>query len=501
MINENIVFDIDDVIVSETDFMRKNAPKFIEKYYGLSVEIKNPNGYKVSEVFDLEELFLKTCNLTKEQIMEKCKEIDSKFWTKNFIKYMFYPLKKDVRKTINYLKENGCRIYFVSTRGKKTKKDEKTIDRFIRENIVPFLTKLQLKLNFIKYNQVKLVQDEEEKIEFIKYIKAKFVFDDQLSILEKIPESAIPVCVKSSHNINKISNERILRVSSFENEEIKKLVLDNSKCKKNKNKKYGNVKIYEKIYTESFYVLVRTISKKFFIRKFKPIVCGLENIPDDKRSIVYVGNHRQDFDPLIVTLFAKNPTHWAALLRLFQAKENLFGRDDIAILRKLSAFLIKSMGSIPIARKTDDNYSEININSLLKIESYIKLNSCIGFYPEGTKNRVPDEQNILPLASDAIFSIVRHNNTWLQPFSIVWTPKDLNIPNKVVLIFPKAIEATGMNAKEIKQQWYNSVDYEIERTKHLFEQLRKIELENSDNSISEQQKQLVIKKFTTKNRI
>lgn len=495
---ENIVFDIDDVIVSETGFLRENAPKFLKKYYNLSVEIKNTNGYKVSETYGLREIFSKNNDLIEEQIEKKCKEIDSKFWTRNFLKYMFYPLKKDVRETINNLKEKGYRVYFVSTRGKKTKEKEKVIDKFIRQKIVPFLTKSQLNMNLIKYNQVKLVQNEEEKIEFIKDIKAKFLFDDQLSILEKVPENTIPVCVESNHNKNKILNQRILRVTSFENEEVKKLVLDNCKCKKKSKNKYGNVKVYEKIYTESFYVLVRTVFKNLFVKKFKPIVCGLENIPDDKRAVVYVGNHRNDLDPLIVTLFAKNPTHWAALLRLFQAKENLFGRDDIAVLRNLSAFLIKSMGSIPIARKTDDNYSDININSLLKIESYIKLNSCIGFYPEGTKNRKPEEQNILPLASDAIFSIVKHNRAWVQPFSIVWTPKDINIPNKVVLIFPKAIEATGMSTSEIKQQWYNSVNSEIERTKELFEQLRKIQLENSDDITREQQKQLVIKKFAVK---
>lgn len=489
----NIVFDIDDTIVNETGFMIKNAPRFLKRHYGIAPEIKNPNGYKLSEVFALDECFI---NLSDEQIKEKCAEIDNKFWTKNYLKYIFQPLKKDVRSTINDLKRLDYRIYFVSTRGKKTKENEKIIDSFIRLKVVPFLTKAQINFRLIKYNQIKLVQNETEKIEFIKYIKAKFVFDDQIGVLDQVPDNTIPVCMEANHNKNRILSEKILRVTSFEEDEVKKLILENSKLKKRlKKKKYDIVTPYERFFTECFYIFVRTCFKNLFIKKFQTIICGLENIPNDKRAVIFAGNHRHNLDPLIVTLFVKKPTHWAALLRLFQAKENLFGRNDIPILRKLSAILIKAIGSVPIARQTDENYSEINLNSLLKLENYIKLGSSIGFYPEGTKNKQPEMQNILPLASDVIFSIARHNNAWLQPFSVVWTPEDIHIPNKVVLIFHKAIETTGMSVNEIKQQWYEAVNGGIDRTKELFEEIRKIELGTTDEGEKKRQKSVVLSNF------
>lgn len=177
--------------------------------------------------------------------------------------------------------------------------------------------------------------------------------------------------------------------------------------------------------------------------KYKPIVHGKELIPCDKRAVVFVGNHRNNLDPLIATLFLKRPVHWAALLRLFEARENLFGRDDIWLYRKLSSYIIKWTGAFPIARPADADFKKINVSSLLKMDEYIKHGSSIGFFPEGTINREPEKQNVLPLASDVVFNIAKRNEAWLQPFAIVWAPKDVNIINKCIIIFSEPIETHG----------------------------------------------------------
>lgn len=491
----NIVFDIDDTITKETEFMLEYAPKYLKKKYNIDVTMKNPNGYNVSEVFGLREMFNEEF-LSEEEVEQKCTKATNDFWNSNYIKYMFYPLKKGAAKSINRLKEQGCNIYFLSMRGKKTKEKDTKFNEFIRLKVVPFLTKMQLKLNGIHYNQLKLVQTESEKLEFIKKIKPSFVLDDQVSLLERVPETTQAICVTAPHNQQMEISEKITRISSYENNEMNRVVEEYSRIKNKKLKRYVNVKFYERAFTEGLYVLVRNVSKHILVNKFKPIVCGLENVPDDKRAVIYTGNHRNNLDPLISTLFIDEPTHWAALLRLFEAKENLFGRNDIYMLRKLSSMLIKSIGCVPIARSTDENYQRVNLKTMLKIDEYIKMGSSIGFYPEGTLNRKPEEQNLLPLASDAVFKIVSRNNAWLQPVATVWVPKDIDIPNKVVLIFPKTIETTGMKANEIQTQWKQLLNDSIDSVNEMFEELRTIE--KSEASDKQIKKEFVIQNFKSR---
>lgn len=489
----NIVFDLDGTITNEIEYMLRYAPNYLKKKYDIDACVKNPNEYNLSDIFGLSEIF-NDGTLSQEEIEKKCIKATNGFWNgSNYVRYMFYPLKKDVAKEINALKECGINIYFLTTRGKKTKEHEEKIDKFIRLKVVPFLTKMQLGINGIHYNQVKLVQNEEEKLEFIKKIKPAFVLDDQVSLLEKLPESAQPICVTAPHNIKSSAVDEMVRLDSYENKTLSSIIEKDSKRKIKQIKKCMNIKAHEKFFTESFYVLTRNLFKHIFINKFKPIVCGLENVPNDKRAVVYTANHRNNFDPLLATLFIDKPTHWAALLRLFEAKENLFGRNDIYLLRKLSSLLIKSMGCVPIARETDENYQKTNLKTMMMIDEYIKLGSSIGFYPEGTLNRKPEEQNLLPLASDAVFKIAKRNNAWVQPVATIWTPKDIDIPNKAVLIFPEAIETTGMNEKEIQNQWEESMNSSINRANEMFEEFR--ELENSETFDKQLKRSLIIQKF------
>lgn len=40
-----VIFDIDDTIVNETEFLRNNAQPFLKRKYGIDVSVINPNGY------------------------------------------------------------------------------------------------------------------------------------------------------------------------------------------------------------------------------------------------------------------------------------------------------------------------------------------------------------------------------------------------------------------------------------------------------------------------
>ena len=141
----NIIFDIDDTITRETEFMMKYAPKYLKNKYNLDFKIINPNGYDVADVFGVEKI-LKDNNYPGN-IEEEVKKINSSFWNKYFLKYMFYPLKPDTKKIIDNLINKGYKINFVSLRGKKTHETENMKQKFVRKKIVPFLTKMQLKFN------------------------------------------------------------------------------------------------------------------------------------------------------------------------------------------------------------------------------------------------------------------------------------------------------------------------------------------------------------------
>ena len=116
----NVVFDIDGTITNETEFMLKYAPRYLKKKFNKDFKVVHPNGYDVSEVFGVGE-FLTQLGYEKEEVEKKIKNINSGFWNKNFIKYMFYPIKSDAKKIVADLKEKDCKITFASLRGKRTK--------------------------------------------------------------------------------------------------------------------------------------------------------------------------------------------------------------------------------------------------------------------------------------------------------------------------------------------------------------------------------------------
>ena len=122
------IFDIDDTIVEETKFMLKNAKSFLKNEFNLDVEIVNPNGYDVREVYALVE-HLKSIGYSEEQAIEQSNKINQAFWNANFVNYCRQPLKPGAKETIELLKQKGYRIMFVSLRGKATSKKATIVDK------------------------------------------------------------------------------------------------------------------------------------------------------------------------------------------------------------------------------------------------------------------------------------------------------------------------------------------------------------------------------------
>ncbi len=485
----NIIFDIDDTITKETEFMMKYAPKYLKSKYNLDFKVINPNGYDVAEVFGVEKI-LKDNNYPGN-IEEEVKKINSSFWNKYFLKYMFYPLKPDTKRIIDNLINKGYKINFVSLRGKKTYETENIKQKFVRKKIVPFLTKMQLKFNGIKYNKLFLVETNEHKNKLAKELNAEMIFDDNIDVLEN-SNNIIPICVETPHNkLVEFKNEKVIKIP-FTFSEINDL-LEN--CgKKIKTNKIKRIKFYEKAFTENTYVLLRTFSKKKIISKLKPLVIGQENIPSMKGPNIYVSNHRNIKDPIITIAFLKNPTHFAALKRMFDNNENMFGKVGKNIGTYATTIFVKSMGCLPIARPTDENYRTINISTFAKIKEYLSMDSSVAIYPEGTINRKPDENgNILPLKSDQIFKLSKDGNAIIRPVAIIWVPKEAKIENRVLIAFLKPIYTKGLTTEEISYLWKNSVDKAIDAMNKIMEELIKISNLNAKQEDSQEIKQLIKK--------
>ncbi len=477
----NLVFDIDDTITNETGFMIKYAPKYLKKKYKYDFFVQNPYGENLSEVFGVSK-FLEEKGYSKSEIEKEVNEVNSKFWTKYFIKYIFYPLKQDASKIINKLKEKGYKINFVSLRGIKTHNDENNLQKFIRKSIVPFITKIQLKLNRIKYDKLILVEKNEEKLEIARKLNANYVFDDNIEVLKSLDESMIAICIEAPHNIKiDLSQEKIARIP-FKADSIEDIIRKSNKQKKlpkfleSKQNEVKELKLYQKVYTELFYKLIRGVGKNQVIKTFKPIVLGEENIPTKKEATVFIGNHRDVKDPLITISFLKNPVHFAALKRMFEYNENIFGPVGKNIGTVATTLFVKSIGALPIARPNNENYIFTNLQTFKYIEDYLNANSSIAIYPEGTLNRNPDQNgNILPLKSLYSFQIAENGKAVVRPISIVWIPKNVKSDNRVIISFLKPIYTNGLKSKEIAEIWKKSVNESIEAINEMIEKMERIE--------------------------
>lgn len=477
----NVVFDVDDTITKETEFMLKYAPSFLMKKYNIQAKVVNPNGYNVDEVYGIKNI-LASKGVKKEDLDKETKKIVDSFWNKYFLKYMFYPLRSDIKDITKELKEMGYNINFVSLRGKKTIDKLNPIEKIVRLGIVPFLTKMQLVMNGIKHDKLYLVESNEDKLRIADDLNAKIIFDDNVSLLENVKHS-VPVCIETPHNVN----------HEFENKNVRKCLLDideildiADECKKNnkstiKSDRFKNLKLYQKVYTETVYKLCRNVSKKQVIKMFKPFVIGEENLPIIGGPNVFVGNHRNIKDPVITISLLENPTHFAALKRMFEYNENIFGPVGKNLGTYFTTWFVKSIGALPIARPNEENYMTINFQTFKYIEDYLNLNSSVAIYPEGTLNRHPEENgDILPLKSNHAFKIAENGKAIIRPVAIVWVPKEVDIENRVLITFLPPIYTNGMKANEIAEKWEKDMHEAITSMNSILDELIKMH-NNGDN--------------------
>ncbi len=141
------------------------------------------------------------------------------------------------------------------------------------------------------------------------------------------------------------------------------------------------------------YTIGRPIANVLFRLLYQPKIIGKENIPKEG-AVILAGNHKNNFDCLMLLCSTKRPIHFLAKIELFKGFKKI---------------LFNHLGLIPVDRQRK------NPEALKLAEDYLKDNKIIGIFPEGTHNKTKD--SILPFKIGAV-KMAYDTNTPIVPFVI-----------------------------------------------------------------------------------
>lgn len=163
---------------------------------------------------------------------------------------------------------------------------------------------------------------------------------------------------------------------------------------------------------------------------YRPKVYGLENIPEEG-AIIFVGNHRHAFDPIVVMTYTKRLVH-------YMAKESIF--------KGFHGFVFKKIGLIKVYRTRN------NPGAVIEAERILNNGGTVGIFPEGTRNKTEDE--LLKFRKGAVV-IAQKTNSKIVPFAIRGKykvfKKGLNIE------FGKPVDISNMEIEEANNYIRNEV--------------------------------------------
>lgn len=163
---------------------------------------------------------------------------------------------------------------------------------------------------------------------------------------------------------------------------------------------------------------------------YRPTVIGLENIPEDG-PVIFAGNHRHAFDPVVVMTHTKRFVH-------YMAKESLF--------KGIHGFLFKQIGLIKVYRTRN------NPIAVVEAEEILKNNGTVGIFPEGTRNR--SDEKLLRFRHGAV-AIAKQANSKIVPFAIKGEYKIFS--NKLIIEFGKPVDVSKMEVEEANDYLRNVV--------------------------------------------
>ena len=167
-----------------------------------------------------------------------------------------------------------------------------------------------------------------------------------------------------------------------------------------------------------FYGFLKCIYASLVTILYNPKVYGKENIPKDG-PIVFAGNHRHAFDPVVVMTYTNRFVH-------YMAKETLF--------KGIFGFLLRQIGIIKVYRTRN------NPLAIEEAENVLNEGGTIGIFPEGTRNKELKE-DLLKFKRGAVV-IAQNSGSKIVPFYINGQYKIFR--RTLELHFGKPIDVSGM---------------------------------------------------------
>ena len=178
------------------------------------------------------------------------------------------------------------------------------------------------------------------------------------------------------------------------------------------------------------YKILKLIYSPLLKILYRPKAYGLENIPKDG-AIIFAGNHRHAFDPVVVMTHTKRIVH-------YMAKESIF--------KGLHGMILKSIGLIKIYR------SKANSMAVKEAIEILENGGTVGVFPEGTRNKTHEE--LLRFRRGAV-RIAKQSNTKIVPFAIKGGYKIFR--KRLVIEFGKPVDVSNMKIEEANDYIRNEV--------------------------------------------
>lgn len=182
---------------------------------------------------------------------------------------------------------------------------------------------------------------------------------------------------------------------------------------------------------KTLYKFLKVICKTILKVLYRPNVIGAENIPEEG-SIVFAGNHRHAFDPVVVMTSTKRMVHYIAKKEIFKG---LHGK------------LLEAIGIIKVDRSKSNPLAVKEAQQVL-----LGKNGSIGIFPEGTRNKT--EEDLLKFRHGAVV-MAKNTNAKIVPFAINGKYKVFR--KGLTLEFGKPIDISNLELEEANELLRNEV--------------------------------------------
>ena len=179
------------------------------------------------------------------------------------------------------------------------------------------------------------------------------------------------------------------------------------------------------------YKTCKLIYKSLLKVLYRPTAIGIENIPEEG-PVIFAGNHRHAFDPVVVMTHTKRFVH-------YMAKESLF--------KGLHGFLFEQIGLIKVYRTRN------NPEAIASAVELLKNGGTLGIFPEGTRNRT--EEELLRFKHGAV-TIAKQSGSKIVPFAIKGEYKLFS--NKLIIEFGKLVDVNNMELEEANDKLYKVIE-------------------------------------------